>query len=149
MVDYFSLIELYPCDKVESRKKIKVEDWFEKKNLRNLDPREKESLERWMWLFGQAFGNFNIRAERLRRQAEFWKSDETKGTKITVQGSPRIRSFAKHSRHSTVLLKGLIPWLRAKWKLTTSHKGWCSALNRLNPWLKSKWFLFTYPQEEK
>lgn len=48
MVDYFSLIELYPCDKVGSRKKIKVEDWFEKKNLRNLDPREKESLERCM-----------------------------------------------------------------------------------------------------
>jgi len=37
-------------------------------------------------IFGKAFGNFNVTAERWRRQAEFWKADETEGTENCSSG---------------------------------------------------------------
>ena len=37
-------------------------------------------------IFGKAFGNFNVTAKRLRRQAGFWKVDEMEGMENCSSG---------------------------------------------------------------
>ena len=66
--------------------KIKIEKWIWKKEFERLWSQRERKIREMSVIFGKEFGNFNVTAKRLRRQAEFWKADEMEGMENCSSG---------------------------------------------------------------